>query len=608
MLQRIREGSQGWVAKVIVGAIIVTFALFGAQSLVSYFNSGSNDVATVNGESISRQAVETQVQRGIRSGQVPPEQERQFRSQVLDQLIRQRILDQYAAEGGLYISDGQLDQLIVSLPEFQDQKGRFSDELFTNRLAQAGYTPSSFRRELRADTLRRQIQQGLAASAFLLPSEKQRLAALQQQQRTFRYAQLTPESLSQPVSPTQSELQTYYQQHQNDFRRPEQVKVNYLVLNQSDVAGSVEVSDADLRSAYQTARQQAPRQVSHILVTYGDDRTEKQARERLAEVQAKLKQGENFAELAKAYSDDSSSANKGGDLGVVQKGFFGDAFDDAAFSLQEGQVSQIVETQYGLHLIKVTDIDIPPFEQDRAALTKQVQLEKSQSLFDDKVQKLTDDAYQADDLASVAKEMGLEVQTSDWFSQDEGGKGVLSSPDVVAAAFSPDVLQDGYNSDVIQTDAQQRVVVRVVDHRDASTLPLDEVRDQVMAAVKAQMTQQRLREQVTQALTTLRSGDTASGLEWKQVQGVTRHGNDELPDAVVQEAFRLPHPQGGTVSWGQAPVDDGIAVIGLESVQAGDAQADDADFSTRLARRLQAQNAIQGLSDMLEEDADIERN
>ncbi|OHZ04287.1 SurA N-terminal domain-containing protein [Salinicola sp. MIT1003] len=607
MLQRIREGSQGWVAKVIVGAIIVTFALFGAESLVSYFSAGSNDAATVNGESISRQAVETQVQRGIRSGQVPPEQERQFRGQVLDQLIRQRTLDQYASEGGLHISDSQLDRLIVSLPEFQDQDGRFSDELFTNRLAQAGYTPASFRRELRADTLRRQVQQGLAASAFLLPSEKARLASLQQQQRTFRYAALTAADLEQPVTPSDADLQQYYDQHQDDFLRPEQVKVNYLVLNQEDVAKDVEVTDEQLRQAYEQAKAAAPREVSHILVTFGDDRTEQEARDRIAEVQQQLEQGADFTALAREYSDDSSSAGDGGDLGAIQKGFFGDSFDDAAFSLDPGQVSQVVQTQYGLHLIKVTGIDIPSFEEDREALTRQVKLEQSESLFNERVQKLTDDAYEADDLATVAGEMGLTVQTSDWFSQDAGGEGVLSNPDAAAAAFSSDVLEDGYNSDVIETDDQQRVVLRVVDHREASTLPLNEVRDQVLAAVKTEQTRQQLQKRAEEVLATLRNGDVVSGLDWQQADSVTRDA-DSVPAPILQEAFRLSRPQADAVTWGQTESQNGVAIVGLESVTAGDASSDDADFVTRLAQRLQAQIAIQGLSQTLEEEADVERH
>jgi len=607
MLQRIREGSQGWAAKVVVGAIIVTFALFGAESLVSYFSAGSNDAATVNGESISRQAVETQVQRGIRSGQVPPEQERQFRGQVLDQLIRQRTLDQYADEGGLHISDSQLDQLIVSLPEFQDQDGRFSEELFTNRLAQAGYTPASFRRELRADTLRRQVQQGLAASAFLLPSEKARLASLQQQQRTFRYAALTAADLEQPVAPSDADLQQYYDQHQEDFRRPEQVKVNYLVLNQEDVAKDVEVTDEQLRQVYEQAKAAAPREVSHILVTFGDDRTEQEARDRIAEVQQQLEQGTDFTALAREYSDDSSSAGDGGDLGAIQKGFFGDSFDDAAFSLDPGQVSQIVQTQYGLHLIKVTGVDIPSFEEDRETLAQQVRLEQSESLFNERVQKLTDDAYQADDLESVADEMGLTVQTSDWFSRDAGGEDVLSNPDAAAAAFSSDVLEDGYNSDVIETDDQQRVVLRVVDHREASTLPLDEVRDQVLAAVKIEQTRQQLQARAEEVLVALRNGDDVPGLDWQQADSVTRDA-DSVPAPILQEAFRLSRPQAGAVTWGQTEGQSGVAIVGVEAVTAGDASSDDADFVTRLAQRLQAQIAIQGLSQTLEEEADVERH
>ncbi len=607
MLQRIREGSQGWAAKVVVGAIIVTFALFGAESLVSYFSAGSNDAATVNGESISRQAVETQVQRGIRSGQVPPEQERQFRGQVLDQLIRQRTLDQYADEGGLHISDSQLDQLIVSLPEFQGQDGRFSEELFTNRLAQAGYTPASFRRELRADTLRRQVQQGLAASAFLLPSEKARLASLQQQQRTFRYAQLSPADLDQPVAPSDADLQQYYDQHQEDFRRPEQVKVNYLVLNQEDVAKDVEVTDEQLRQVYEQAKAAAPREVSHILVTFGDDRTEQEARDRIAEVQQQLEQGTDFTALAREYSDDSSSAGDGGDLGAIQRGFFGDSFDDAAFSLDPGQVSQVVQTQYGLHLIKVTGIDIPSFEEDRETLARQVKREQSESLFNERVQQLTDDAYQADDLESVADEMGLTVQTSDWFSRDAGGEDVLSNPDAAAAAFSSDVLEDGYNSDVIETDDQQRVVLRVVDHREASTLPLDEVRDQILTAVKAEQTRQQLQTQADETLAALRNGDDVPGLDWQQVDGVTRDA-DGVPAPILQEAFRLSRPQADAVAWGQAESQNGVAIVGVESVTAGDASSDDADFVTRLAQRLQAQIAIQGLNQTLEEEADVERH
>lgn len=608
MLQRIREGSQGWVAKLIVGAIIVTFALFGAESLVGYFTAGSNDAATVNGEGISPQAVETQVQRGIRSGQVPPEQERQYRGQVLDQLIRQRVLDQYAEEGGLHLSDSQLDQLIVSLPEFQDGNGRFSDEIFSSRLSQAGYSPASFRRELRADTLRRQLQSGVAGAAFVLPGEKQRLAALEQQRRTFRFATLTAADLDQPVEPQQSDLQRYYDDNQASFARPEQVKVNYLVLDQQSMLDDIEVSEQQLRDAYDQAREEAPREVSQILVTYGDERNEAQARERLQQAQAELENGTDFAAVAREYSDDSVSAERGGAMGVVSStDDYGGDFVDTVLSLEENDVSSITQSDYGLHLLKVTGIDIASFEEDRDSLRQQIRQERSREAFQEKVQQLTNDVYESDDLASVAEDLGLSLESSDWFDRETGGEGAIANPDVVAAAFSPEVLEDGFNSDVVETDDQQRVVVRVTDHREASTLALDEVRDRVAAAVSREMTQRRLEELAGEMLERLRTGESIEDLSWQRVDASTRE-EVNAPEAVVQEAFQLIRPEPGETTWGQASMERSVALLGVESVADGDPEAQEADFQARLVSRLRAQNVLQGLDQTLQERADIERN
>ena len=171
MLQSIRDRSRSWGAKIIVGAVVVTMALFGVESLVGLFGNSGDEVAEVNGEPIMRQELELSVQRAIRSGQVPPEQERALRGQMLDELITDKVLNQYADEGGLHLSEEQLDQIIVSLPEFQDQEGRFDSELFRNRLASAGYTPVGFRDQLRRDMKQQQLQQGLAFSDFTLESE-----------------------------------------------------------------------------------------------------------------------------------------------------------------------------------------------------------------------------------------------------------------------------------------------------------------------------------------------------------------------------------------------------------------------------------------------------
>ncbi|MCP1366124.1 SurA N-terminal domain-containing protein, partial [Halomonas sp. BBD48] len=277
MLQQIRDRSQSMIAKVIVGAVIVALALFGVESLIGLFTSGSDNVAEVNGEPITRQEVETEVQRAIRSGQVPPEQERELRNQVIEQLVSREVLGQYAEEGGLYASETQIDHMIVSLPEFQDQSGKFSQEIFRNRLASAGYTPLSFRQQLREDLIRQQVQQGLATSEFMLDSERERFVELQRQTRSFRYHVLTRDDLEDDIVVSEQELQSYYQTNQEQFRRPEQVRLAYVILDQANLAEDLQVDEQTLRDAYAEREREAGRRVSHIMVTFGDQRTREEA-------------------------------------------------------------------------------------------------------------------------------------------------------------------------------------------------------------------------------------------------------------------------------------------------------------------------------------------
>lgn len=607
MLQHIRDRSQSMAAKVIVGAVIVTLALFGIESVVGLFTSGSDNIAEVNGAPITRQQVEMEVQRAIRSGQVPPEQADAVRSQIIDQLVTQRLLDQYAEQGGMYASEAQLDRLIVNLPEFQDQSGAFSADLFRNRLASAGYTPLSFRAQLKTDMVRQQVQQGLAASSFMLDSERQRLLALQRQTRTFRYHTLTSDDLQSPIEVTQDQLQAYYDGHQQQFLRPEQVRVEYVVLDQAEIAEEIDVDEQALHDAYDERQTSAEPRVSHIMVTFGDQRTRAEAEARLQEVQDRLAAGESFAALAAEYSDDATTADSGGDLGIITRGFFGDAFEDAAFSLDQGEVSDIVETDNGLHLLKVTELSVPSFEDVRDELHDEVALAQAESEFNERAQRLIDESFAADDLASVAKSLGLTLQESDWNSRGEAS-GVLSEPGVMDAAFSPDVIEEGYNSEVIELDAERRLVLRVAEHREETTLALEDVRQQVRNAVVEEATQEALRQRAAELAAALRNGEEL-GLDWQRVESVSRQQSADVPEPIMREAFRLPKPQQDGVVYGRATTERGVALIALSEVSAGEVASDgqvDA-FVVQLAQRLRVQAAIQGLLDDLRATAEIER-
>lgn len=605
MLQDIRDRSRSWGAKIIIGAVVLTMALFGADALIGLFTSSADDIAKVNGESITRQQVEREVQRAIRSGQVPPDQERALRGQVLDEVITATLLDQYAQEGGLYLSEAQIDQAIVSLSQFQDQDGRFSQEIFRNRLASAGYTPLSFREALRVDMQRQQLQQGLAFSDFTLPSEQERLGELQRQTRTFRYHMLTPEDLDNPVEVSEEELQAYYEAHRDEYQRPEQVRLNYVIVDRLQLAEDVEVDDQALREAYERRAQDAERRVSHIMVTFGDDRSREEAQARLDEARERLESGAEFGEVAAEFSDDSSTAEAGGDLGIISRGFFGDAFEEAAFNLSEGEVSAIVETDNGLHLIKVTEIQLPAFDEMRSELREEAALATVSDDFNQRVQRLIDESYAADDLVSVADDLGLELHQSDWVSR-EGGQGVLSEPGVMSEAFDSDVLEDGFNSDVIELDEDRRMVLRVAEHREATTLPLDEVREQVTDAVRAEKQREALLALARERAASLDDGADLD-LAWQRAEEVSRQSEGSIPGPVREAAFKLPHPEDASPVYGHAEGNERIYLIALEAVQPGSPDEEMERFVAQMAERLRAQMAIQGLLETLRQEADIER-
>lgn len=597
MLQSIRDGSRSVGAKIIIGVMVAAMALFGVESLFSLFGTDPDEVAQVNGESIMRQQVELNVQRGLRSGQVPPEQEREFRADTLDQLITSALIDQYAAEGGMYVSDAQLDRLIVARPEFQDQEGQFSQELYRNRLTNAGYTPLAFRDLLRMDTLRAQLEQGLAGSEVTLESERARLSALERQERLIRYAVLDKSDLTSPVEVSEDEIEAFYQENPDRYQRPEQVKLEYVLIDRGAMAENVEVNAEALREAWRERSSDADRAVSHIMILKGDD--SEAARERAQQAMDALASGRDFSDVASRYSDDTSSADEGGDLGVISRGFLGDAFDAAAFSLDEGDVSQVVEQDNALHIIKVTDIQRPSFEEQRDALRQQVAMDKVEDKFNQDVQQLIDESFSADDLVSVAEDIGLTLERTDWVSRDVDS-GLLSEPGVMEQAFSDEVLEDGYNSDVIELDDDRRLVLRVAEHREARRLPLDQVREQARSSAAAKLRQQVLMERASDLL------ETPDAIAWQTEQRVARGQPGQLPAAVVETVFGLPAPQDGNSVYHRMTLEKGVALIALDEVNDAEPDPDLESFVARMTQRVRASAVIQGLVETLREQADIE--
>lgn len=612
MLQQIRDRAQGWIAKIIVALIALTFTLFGAESLLSYFTGSQRDeVASVNGEKISRQVLQTEVQRAVRSGRVPPDQQNEARHDILNTLITRSVIEQYARNGGMSFSDQQLDQLLVNRQEFQDASGHFSADLFRTRLASAGYTPESFRAQLQEDMLAQQLQTGLITSTFVLPSEARALAQLRYQQRSFRYATLGPDTLDEQIQISDEELKAWYDAHQQDYQRPEQVRLEYVVLDQGQLPESDQrPDDQTLRQLYEQQRDNAPREVSDIIVQFGDDRTREQAQQRIEEIRGRLDSGEGFAALAKEYSDDPGSAQQGGSLGVVTEGIFGQAFDEAVASLSSGEVSPGVESDGVFHIIRIDNVDIPAFADMRDELVNEWREQQQQTQFQQLAQQLSDQSFSADDLQGVAESLDLSLHQTGWMARDaqpEGEDSVLAEAGVMEAAFSDDVLNKGYNSEPVELGANRRVVVRVEDHRPATTLPLEEVRDDVRNAALEQKRQEMLVERAEQAIDALRQGQTPSWIKWQQASGVTRDGQENVSPELANAAFAVAHPADGQPGYGHASINGEQVVFAVDQIN-NNVSEDQLGTLKEGLWNAQARQVIDMVTDALRDDADITIN
>ncbi len=580
MLQSIRDNAQGLVAKLIIGFIAFTFAIFGLESLGGFGNS--QQVASVNGVEISPQELARAVdmQRRALIGQMgdqfDPSQldEQQLQQQVLQQMIARMILLQSAEDQALAYSDQALDQEIVANERFHED-GRFSPDLFTRWVRSMGMSPVEFRQLMREDRMLTQIQAGLVATEFMTAAEVQQLVALQEQTRDLRYVRLSLADEMAKVVVADDEVKAYYDTHAAQYKSEEQVSIEYVELHKEALEARIEVSEEEIKEAYERYRaeqqeQAATRkQVAHILIKGLDEA----AKAKAESLYAQLQQGADFAALAREHSDDRSSAANGGDLGAFEPGFLGDAFDAAVARLGDGERAEPFATDFGYELVQVSQTQAPvaiePLELIRSTLEARVRAQKLDPLFVETSRELADLSYEAADLAEPAAALGLEVQSTPLFTRQGLEEGPASTPRVVAAAFAEDVLEQGNNSDLIALDENHLLVLRVKEHKAAQQLPLDAVVADVQATLKAKAAGAALQQQADQLLAELKQGQSLT-LDWQQASEVGRR-QQTLPQQLVVEAFKMPHPENGQSQYSSVELADGdIALLALDQVNAHD--------------------------------------
>ncbi|TDL93831.1 peptidylprolyl isomerase [Stutzerimonas stutzeri ATCC 17588 = LMG 11199] len=617
MLQNIRDNSQGWIAKTIIGIIVVLLALTGFDAI---FNAASNSqtAAEVNGEEISRYDLDQamNMQRRQLAQQLGSDfdpsmlDERLLRNAALGSLIDRMLLLQSAKSADFAFSREALDQLILQTPEFQVD-GVFNAARFDQVLQQMGYSRVQFRQLLEQEMLIGQLRAGISGTGFVTDQQVENFARLEMQTRDFDT--LTVPARSDTIEVSDEQISEYYEANADRFRTPEQVIVEYVELKKESFFDQVEVSDEELQALYQKqiANLAEQRRAAHILIETGAELGDDEAKAKIDEIAARVKGGEDFAAVAKEVSQDPGSAKEGGDLGFAGPGVYDPAFEEALYALKEGEVSAPVRSEFGWHIIKLLGVqspEVPSLESMRPELVRELKAQQVEQRFVEVSKQLEDSAFEASDLAQPAQELGLMVQTTEPFGRD-GGQGIAANRQVVQAAFSDEVLVDGANSSVIELDPDTSIALRVKEHLQPAAIPLADVRDDIVEQLQQSLAAERAREKGEQLLADLRNGEQADG-QWQTIEAAGRSQEGVAP-ALLQQVFRMPRPaEQGKPSYAGVALSNGdYAVVRLNGVNEPEASLSDEEklnFRRFLASRM-GQQDFAAFRQKLQAQAEIER-
>jgi len=558
-----------WIQLAFVLLIVPPFAFFGLESYTRSAG-GRNDLATVGGISITQQefgeAMRQQQERlreALGPGFDPAALDNpEMRQALLDSLINQRIVSSRAIESGLTASNESLQAVIRSMPGFQ-RDGKF-DEATANALIRArGMTGEQFAARLRHDIAIGQLTQAIGETGIGSASVAERVAGLMNQRREIAEARIPAEQFLGQVKIDEAQLKAHYDSFSARYRTPEQIRAEFLVLSAEELGKDDAVTDAEIKAAYDARASQfavaEQRRASHILIPAGPD-AKKKAEEVLAEAR---KSPARFAELAKKYSQDTGSAEKGGDLGQFGRGMMVKPFEDAVFSMKEGEIAGPVESEFGFHIIRLTGIQAgkaPSLDEVRKDLAAQIAKQKGAKKFTELAESFGNMVYeQSDSLKPAAEKYKLKLQASGWMAR--GGApdlGVVGHPKVLGALFSKDSIEGKRNTDAIEIAPGVVVAARVLEHKAEKQRPFEEVKGEIEATLKRDEAAKLAQKEGAAKLEQLAKGGDA-GLTFGQPKAIAMRDAANLP-ADVQRKILAADPKKLPVHFGADRGGQGYAI------------------------------------------------
>ena len=595
MLSAIREKATGWIAWIIVILISIPFALWGVNS---YFEGATQIViAVANGVEIEQsdyQRALAQKQRQLvqlagRDLGTEYLDSPVFKRQVVDSMIDEALAREFSRDRGFRISDNQLNRFIRTTEAFHTN-GQFDNERYERLIGNAGLSVQGFQAQQRQQLTTDQMRISLAETAFVSQTELNYALKLLNQKRSAVYAILLLEHFLEGVKITDEDISNEFDAKRAVYFEPPQARVAYVELSVARLAAAIKIDDSAVKKHYDDAprRYSKPgsRSASHILLPLVPGAAAEEAvRAKAARLVSEARGGADFAELARTYSKDAGSATRGGDLGVIQKGAMVPPFEKAVFALSAGEISEPVKTEFGYHVIKVTRVsktEAIPFEEVREDIAAALRRRGGEAEFVQLAEQLGNIAFeQPDSLEPLTDQLGLAIQTSDWFS-GAMGTGIAANPKVRKAAFSDEVLVDGLNSGVIEIDPDTLIVFRKLEHRERRPMLLEEVSDQIKTTLENRQAMLALEQAGNAILTALTDGTPWAellgryGLVEASLPAAVEEITDPQEQAIAVKVFAAPHPGAGAPVFGGGQISPEVfAIYRLDAVTMGDPSAVD---------------------------------
>jgi len=582
MLQNIREKFTGWIAISILAVIGASFVFVG----LNYSFIGSSFAAKVDGVDIGiaqfENAYRDQLQANPQLMELPEEYRGQLRRNILEQLIQQRVIDNYLNEAGYRITDDQITMLIQRAPQFQVD-GRFDMETYRQLLAQQGYEPAQFEAAQRLSLRRDQLQRAIRGSALVSPAQYRRFLNLAGEQRVVTMANLDGAAVADGIEVTDELILAYYADNPTLFQLPETADVEYVEILRSDVASSVSISEQDLQEYYEFNKdrylQDEQRQARHILVLFGDD--EDAAEAKAADLLARAQAGESFEDLARDNSDDGGTATNGGDLGVLTRTQLPGELGGSIFSMEEGAIEGPVKTDFGFHIIRLDRIlerGPSPLEQVRGELVTELQEQQSESLYRDLERRLSDSLFDAGDIQALATAIDAEVKTVEGFTR-LGGEPLGESQVVIDAIFDESILAGDLLSEIVEIDANRSAVFAVTRHNEATRQPLEEVSDQVSEQLRLEQSEALMSEKADAMVAAVETGEEFAAAAENigatvEAPMVLRRDATDLDQFISVAVFTAVKPTQGSPAVGSTRNGDGgFTIYSVDAVMPGRPEA-----------------------------------